>query len=544
MAYLAAEKTMEPEIEKLKKEIAYYQKIAGRTGNLSLREMEQLSKLISIQREIETALMENEKKLRNIIEHSNELFYLHDTNHVLTYVSPQCFEFFGYTPDEMKIKWTELITDNPINLAGIESTERAIRTGERQQPYTLEGKRKDGKIIRLEIYESPIKDESGRVIAIAGAVRDITERERIESELRQSKKMEAIGTLAGGIAHNFRNILTVISINCQLFQQKYQDDPELMKGIDSMLSYVERGAKLVDDLLEFSYQRPQKEFQPLNLSELLNDIYKIINQTFDKLIDIRLTIPDSIPINGDPADLSQVFFNLCTNARDAMPNGGTLRIEAGIEGNNAYVVIADTGTGMDRETLEKCFEPFFTTKPVDKGTGLGLSTAYGTVKKHGGKITAHSRPGRGATFTLYLPLSTYAVETKTENLDAAKSTANKKILIVDDEIEIGRLIKELLITLGYRVEYVDSGKEAVDKYKSWRPDAVLLDRNMPGMDGMTCAEAIANYDAQAKILILSGYNEDGPDGLPAPRNRSVRGYLTKPVRMNELHNRLLYLLHT
>ena len=535
---------MEPEIEQLKKEIAYYQRIARQTGDLSLREAEHLSNLISLLRKTEKALIKNEKKLRNIIEHSNELFYLHNTNHVLTYVSPQSIDFFGYAPDEMKVKWTGLMTENPINRAGIESTERAIRTGERQKPYTLEGKKKDGQIIRLEIYESPIKDETGQVIAIAGAARDITERERMESELRHSKKMEAVGTLSSGIAHNFRNILTVISANCQIFQHKYRNNPELMAGISSMLSYVERGTKLVDELLEFSYQQPKKEFQPLNLSEILKETYKIIKQTFDTSIDIRLTIPGSISINGDYAELGQVFLNLCTNARDAMPKGGVLHIEADIQGSNAHVVVSDTGTGMDQETLEKCFEPFFTTKPVDKGTGLGLSTAYGTVKKHEGEITAHSEPGHGTTFKLYFPLSLYDVKTETKIIDHATPSANKKILVVDDEIEICRLIKELLIKLGYQAEYADSGKAAVERYRTLRPDAVLLDRNMPEMDGMSCAEEIINHDPHAKILIVSGYNENGHDSISPYQKKFIKGYLTKPVRINELNARLLHLLQT
>jgi CheY-like chemotaxis protein len=356
--------------------------------------------------------------------------------------------------------------------------------------------------------------------------------------------MEAIGTLGSGIAHNFRNILAVFSMNCHILKEKYKDDSELLSNIDLMISYGNRGASLIDDLMRFGRQEPKKKYQLLNLSEILKETYKIISDTFNKMIDIRLNIPESIPLNGDYSELSQIFLNLCTNARDAMPDGGILQIDASIDGKQAYVAISDTGEGMDRETMGKCFEPFFTTKPMEKGTGLGLSTTYGIVKKHRGEIKVHSVLGQGSTFKPYFPLSFNDDKIEQATSAIIESGQGKKILVVDDETEICNLMEQLLTSMDYMVKYTDNGKRALDIYKSWRPDVVLLDRNMPEIDGISCAERIISYDSLAKIIIISGYDENGPNGLGEHQNKLIKGYLTKPIKINELNVLLTDLLNT
>ena len=267
-----------------------------------------------------------------------------------------------------------------------------------------------------------------------------------------------------------------------------------------------------------------------------------ISKSFDKMIDIGISVPESLPIMGDHAGLSQVLMNLCTNASDAMPDGGTLRIEARREAHRALVVVSDTGCGMDKETREKCLDPFFTTKEVNKGTGLGLSTTYGIVKEHGGEIHVHSKVGQGTMFTLSFPIDRSGELSTHEQVPELSRGEGQKILIVDDESEMCKSMAELLTGIGYRADSVNTGKAAIEKYQAWHPDAVLLDRNMPEMDGISCGEKIMDFDPNAKIVIISGYDEQGPVALDDERKKFIRGYLTKPIDMNELSSMLAQLL--
>ncbi|MBW2114266.1 MAG: response regulator [Deltaproteobacteria bacterium] len=189
---------------------------------------------------------------------------------------------------------------------------------------------------------------------------------------------------------------------------------------------------------------------------------------------------------------------------------------------------------MDKETLEQCFDPFYTTKEVGKGTGLGLFTIYGIVKDHGGKLHVYSEPGKGTTFKLYLPMVTMGTTYIPKDEHVIIKGKGEKILFVDDEVEILEPLKELLEELDYRVAYVSSGKEAIDKYKSWKPDVVLLDRNMPEMDGINCAKRIIEHDGAARIVLVSGYDEVGPHGIDTETRALLKGYIVKPVRLKDL----------
>jgi len=197
---------------------------------------------------------------------------------------------------------------------------------------------------------------------------------------------------------------------------------------------------------------------------------------------------------------------------------------------------------MDKETREKCFDPFFTTKELDKGTGLGLSTSYGIVKEHGGQIRVYSEIGQGTTLKLFFPLDLSDELGEQEPSDETSRGKGQRILIVDDETAVCKAMEELLEGFGYHVAYVSSGKAAILKYKSWQPDAVLLDRNMPEMDGISCAEKIMDYDPNAKIVIISGYDEHGPLAIDEQRKRLIKGYLTKPIDMTELSTLLARVL--
>jgi PAS domain S-box-containing protein len=382
------------------------------------------------------------------------------------------------------------------------------------------------------VKKLPVKGDEATAILM---FTDITERKRLELQLQHVQKMEAIGTIAAGVAHNFRNTLTEILVNSQLIQLNHKDQPSLQEITGRINSSVKKGSRLVDGLLHFSRKQINKEFKPVDLVTVIRETCQIIGKSFEARIEIRVDLPEQLTILGDAVGLSQVLMNLCTNARDAMPNGGMLRIEARREGPHAVVQVADTGIGMDQEIIEKCFDPFFTTKPVGKGTGLGLSTAYGIIKGHDGVINIRSRPGSGTTFTLRFALTKAAADVPPGDDHRALIYGNSEcILLVDDEAEILRAMQGLLNKLNYRPLFAESGAQAVSLYTAWRPELVLLDVNMPGMDGIECAQRILEVDPEARIVIFSGY-EPAQRKLPDLLGRKlVKGYLTKPADIAEL----------
>jgi CheY-like chemotaxis protein len=291
---------------------------------------------------------------------------------------------------------------------------------------------------------------------------------------------------------------------------------------------------LVDGLLQFSRKQPQIQFQTVNLTNVIHEVYQLIVESFDKRIQILVDSLDLLPVTGDHCGLSQALMNLCTNARDAMPMGGVLRLKAGIDGDQAVVAVSDTGRGMDETVKTRCFDPFFTTKEVGKGTGLGLSTTYGIIRAHGGSIAVCSEPQNGSVFTLRLPLAQVAVESRLEGREALETGKGQTILVVDDEIAILEAMPELLERMGYHAVLARGPKEALAMYRAIRPSVVLMDRNMPEMDGLRCAEQIAAHDPQANIVIVSGYEKDNPDDGDGLRQPFIKGYLTKPPNLKEL----------
>jgi two-component system, cell cycle sensor histidine kinase and response regulator CckA len=346
--------------------------------------------------------------------------------------------------------------------------------------------------------------------------------------------MEAIGTIAAGVAHNFRNTLTEILVNSQLIQLNHKDQPALQEITGRINSSVKKGSRLVDGLLHFSRKQINKEFKMVDLVTVIRETSQIIRKSFEARIDVQVTLSERLKVLGDAAGLSQVLMNLCTNARDAMPDGGVLKIEARQEGPYAVVQVSDTGIGMDREILEKCFDPFFTTKPIGKGTGLGLSTAYGIIKSHDGSINIHSRPGAGTTFVLRFALTRATEAPVGDDRQTLIHGNGECILLVDDEADILRAMQGLLKTLNYRPLFAENGTQAVSLYAAWHPEVVLLDVNMPGMDGMECARRILDVDPEARIVMFSGY-DPAQRKLPDLLDRKLlKGYLTKPADIAEL----------
>jgi len=487
----------------------------------------------------EEAVRESEEKYRLLVDNANDGIFIAQDG-IIKFPNPKTIEVLGYSEEELsQVQYLNLI--HPEDRALLEERQQMQRQGEKvPTTYTLRIVDKRGEELWAQINAVPITWE-GRS-ATLNFVRDITPQKKLEAQLMQAQKMEAIGTMASGVGHNFRNILAVISMQSQMLQMKYTDDPELQEVAGGINTYVERGAQLIEGLMQFSRRQTKKEHLTLNLADLIRETHQLISISFDKMINIQLDIPEFLPVTGDHSELSQVFMNLFTNARDAMPGGGELHIEAKKEGDCVQVIISDTGCGMDKEIQERCFDPFFTTKEVDKGTGLGLSTTYGIVKEHGGEIQVYSALGQGTTFKLNFPFAPSHEKALQVSSTEIIPGNGQRILIVDDEKDMCKVMEELLKRLGYQAAYVNSGDAAVLKYKSWRPDLVLLDRNMPEMDGLSCAESVLDHDPDAKIVIISGYDVDGPTGIAEEKKRLIKGYITKPIGMAKLSTQLARIL--
>ncbi len=433
---------------------------------------------------------------------------------------------------------------------------RALKERGEVSDYEVQYRTRNGTVLDTLFAARPIHyADQDCLVAI---VKDITaikrteeEKARLEVQLRQKQKMEAVGTLASGIAHDFNNILQAISGYVQLMLPKEGLDNPNLDYLGEIDRATERAATLVRQLLTFS-RRVETELRPLDLNREVIQAVRMLERTIPKMIQLETNLaPELKAIKGDANQLEQVLMNLGTNARDAMPNGGRLSIETknvvlqGPDcqthldlppGEYVLLTVSDTGCGMDEETLQHIFEPFFTTKKVGDGTGLGLATVYGIVKGHGGSIHCSSQPGRGAVFQIYFP----ALER--EDAPAIRRDSgpikipggNETVLLVDDEPAVIRVAQDILETQGYQTITAGSGEEAVRIYRERGAeiDLVVLDLGMPGMGGQKCLERLLELDSRLKVIITSGY----ADGIQAKAvvEAGAREFLGKPYRLTDM----------
>lgn len=373
------------------------------------------------------------------------------------------------------------------------------------------------------------------------------EKEALKEQLFQTQKLEAIGTLAGGIAHDFNNMLQGILGYAAYLKMKVPAEDPMYEPLSVIEHSAERAADLTKKLLGFA-RKGKYIAEPLNLNAIVENAAAIIARTFDRKIKTETALnPGLWTIEGDKSQIEHVVLNLCLNSRDAMPEGGTLRIETSNaeitketkphgymkEGKYAVIKVIDTGTGMDEEIRKRIFEPFFTTKEVGKGTGMGLPMAYGVVKNHNGFITVDSAPGKGSTFTIYLP----ATEKKAEKEASVSKPLHKgkgTILIIDDEEIVRNVARDILHELGYDVLLASSGKEGVKIYadKKNAIDLVILDMIMPEMGGKETFKKLKEINPDVKILISSGYSKDSHEEVILDAGEA--GFIQKPYNINAI----------
>jgi len=448
---------------------------------------------------------------------------------------------YGWTREEaVGRNIRELIYSNPQEF--FEVDERLIRLGEWQGELQLLAK--SGQKITVEAYITLIRDNQGSPKSVLAISTDITEKKRLEAQFLRAQRMESIGTLAGGIAHDLNNILAPILMSIDLLKST-ATDPQAGQILDAIGVSARRGADIVRQVLLFARgtEGQKIEVQPRHIVE---DIASIIQDTFPKNIQLEFLIPkDTWTILGDPTQVHQVLLNLCLNARDAMPNGGNLTI--GVEncvlddqyaamnvqikpGRYVRINVTDSGTGVPPEILDRIFDPFFTTKELSKGTGLGLSTAMGIVKSHGGIINVYSELDKGTTFKVYLPAMDSTSETlKLPFAEVSQPRGNgETVLVVDDEASILIITSQTLQAFGYRVLTATDGADALTVYAMHQNEIalVLTDMAMPLMDGASTIQALRQINPKVRIIAVSGLQGNG-DSIKMSK-LGVRHFLTKP----------------
>jgi len=520
-----------------------YEELEGKLKKLEKEALERdrLDRALRESKEKYRKLYEKAKKAeefyRSFVLSSVDAIIIYNMERKVRWVNSAFTQMFGWTLEEVARKQIPFLPESEEKKT-ISIIQDLIDEGKPCQGFETHRYTKDGTTLDVSLNASRYKGHKGKPAGMLFVLRDITQTRKLQSQLQHAQKMESMGTIASGVAHNFRNVLAGISVNSQLIQMKYPDNDHLNEIMERLNSSVTRGAGLVDGLMQFSRKQSSGSFKSLDLTVVISEICDLIKKSFDKRIDIRVELPESIYVMGNSAGLSQIIMNLCTNAKDAMPKGGKLKISARSDGDQAEIIISDTGCGMDRETMEKCFDPFFTTKEVGKGTGLGLSTSYGTIMEHGGDIHVYSEIGKGTTFNIYIPI---LQEKEGDGYVATPEVIRgkgQKILIVDDEAEMLKAMEEMIEALGYQVATAKNGKEAIEIHTAFHPDAVLMDRNMAGMDGISCGNKMMENDPNVKIIILSGYDPGSSQQIDRQAWKWIKDYLTKPVEVIELSHAL------
>jgi two-component system cell cycle sensor histidine kinase/response regulator CckA len=507
------------------------------------------------------ALEESERHYRELADSLPQVVFEVDTEGRLQFVNANAYSLFGYTHEEFQrgLSALEMIAPEDRERAAADIA-RSLRDGS-QRGGEYVAQRKDGERFPVLIHSSRVARQ-GQVIGLRGLIIDLTEQKATEKalreseeRLRQSQKMEALGKLAGGIAHDFNNLLTSILGYSELLLSGQTLPEREREHVSEILGSARRAASLVGQLLAFSRKQILRPVR-VDLNKLVADLSRMLRRLIHENITLDTQLdPSTGPIEADPAQLEQVIINLATNARDAMPSGGSLTfatrpVSLGAAdrrpladmkpGRYALLTVSDTGHGMDEATMARLFEPFFTTKGVGQGTGLGLASVFGTVKQTGGHICVDSSPGSGSTFSIYLPERPAATEPSGAGRDAAGDAGSGEIvLLVEDDEAVRTMTATILEQAGYRVRAAANGRaarELLDSGDLPRVDLLITDMVMPEMGGRQLAAEAKSRHPRLAVLYISGYSEEAELLSDDPEFRA--GFIEKPFTPAALKKRV------
>ncbi len=499
----------------------------------------------------EERLKESEERFRTIVESAQDAIFLKDCQLRYTLVNPIMERIYGLRAEDFLGRGDEELFGAKVAERTLETESRVLR-GEIVEQEEIRSVAKSQKTFHS--IKVPLADSSGKITGLCGFTRDLTSTRQLEAQLLQAQKMEAIGTLAGGISHDFNNLLQAILGYSQiLLMGRNSSDPDAMK-LREIEKAAQRATDLTKQLLAFG-RKVEIKPRPVDVNQVIKQVEKLLKRTIPKMIDIELRLTEPIlTVNADPVQLEQVLLNIGVNARDAMPDGGRLIVATANvtpdnmfrkvnlqEGTTDYVLltITDSGQGMSEEVMEHLFEPFFTTKQVGQGTGLGLAMAYGIIKNHGGHISCQSSPGAGTTFQIYLPAITAAAQPETDiPEEPIQRGEGETVLVVDDEIFLRELARDMLSANGYHILTAASGEEALQLYHQERAKIaiILMDLIMPGMGGKNCLLELLKIDPDVKVLISSGFTLDEPGSDPVLIQ--AKGFIQKPYNLRNMLRRM------
>jgi two-component system cell cycle sensor histidine kinase/response regulator CckA len=503
---------------------------------------------ITQQKKAEEALRESEARYRDLYENApNAYCSVSATDGSILGCNGAALRLLGYDRETMMgMRVLDLYADTSHGLAKANEVFRRLEAGESIRNTELQMKHKDGNPVWISLSAEPVRDSEGKIIMYRSMASDVSERKGLEAQFQQAQKLEAVATVAGGIAHNFNNLLMGIQGNISLMLHQIDSAHPLYERLSRIEKQVDSGANLTRHLLGYA-RKGKYEVKPIDLNQLIMDTSDTFGTTKKEIRIHRELDKRLYTIKGDKGQIEQVLWNLYVNASDAMPGGGNLILQTVNTTHNAmkgkpyevkpgpYILltIRDTGIGMNEETIERIFEPFFTTKEMGRGTGLGLASAYGIIRAHDGHIEVESEKRRGTTFRIFLPASDTMVQ---DTIKAHEQVleGTETVLLVDDEEPVLEVGRDLLKAMGYRVLIARDGREAVRVYRKNKRivDIVILDIVMPTMGGGVTYDLLKQINQDVKVLLSSGYsiNGEATDIL----ERGCNGFIQKPFSMKEL----------
>lgn len=470
-------------------------------------------------------LTKREELFRLISENAADMIALVDVNGQRLYNSPSYEKLLGYSSDELA-KTSAYDQIHPEDRDRVKDAAEQARRSGHGRPVEYRLRHKNGHWLTLESTASVVKDSQGNIEKLVIVNRDITERKQLQEQLYLSQKLEAVGRLSGGVAHDFNNILGVIIGYSEALETRIPETDPFREAVDEIRNAGKRAASLTQQLLAFS-RKQILEPKALDLKMVVRDLEKMLRRLIGEDIDLKIVLPETLgTIRADRGQIEQVLLNLVVNARDAMPQGGQLTIETAdselsqsdrerfryvTPGRYVMLRVADSGCGMDTELQSHIFEPFFTTKEKGKGTGLGLATVYGVIKQSGGYIWVDSEQGKGTSFRIYLPQVKESPETAIEEKPSAKATMRvpRTILVVEDERSLRKLACATLSEAGYIVlEAPDAARAIQLSHETRTPIHLLLtDVVMPAMSGPQLAQELLPLRPEMTVLYMSGYTD-------------------------------------
>ena len=547
-------------MEQARQEAAYYRDIAKETGRSHLRNMYQLSGLVAELRDIEQRLRESEERYRSVVENLN-VGMMVTVDQKIVFANTAVATALDQSLSEMLSNADPFGYIHPEDRAMVlERHLKRIKGEAVPETYCFRVLTKRAESRWVEVTGVRI-DWRGQ-LAILNFFVDATERvrsqetqKRLEQQLVRAKKMEALGAFAGGIAHDFNNRMAAVLAYLSMVLHETDPSHPHYEYLAKVEKQIRGGSKLTSQLLGYARHKPY-QVKPIVLNKLVTEVSETFSQTH-KNIHVHLNLhPGLCTVNADPSQIEQALLNLFVNASDAMPNGGELQLttrntpHAAMpsgkfqpeHGNYVELQVADSGVGMNAETMDRIFDPFFTTKELGRGTGLGLASVFGIIKGHGGYIDVASQPGQGTTFSLYLPAIFIRRPLNHKRFRREITAVKGFVLVVDDEDMVLETSARMLATLGFTVQRAGGGREAIEifRQKAHELDLVVLDMVMPGIDGEEVYRHIKEMRPDARVLISSGFESSGR--MIEVLNQNCDGFLRKPFSLGELSEKVQELL--